>query len=257
MTTFALQPAAQSKSDLSPPKGNRLITPAELKLVDGLTIRYRRHWPLSFVEENVQRCRAAGKLYTLLVVGGDVKDPAGSSHLLRLEQLINTLGAKFSSDPFCWGVHCGLPPYDHSEELFWGKPMPAKALNANVRIIRAWTAAFPRQVKLLAGSANDPTAMRQLIDLGVKETRGCFLYKINSLSAKTATTGWAGTDLVVDAAKMGAEIGFEMLCGSNKSRFGGTWAKAMANKSAIEKRAGKKSSYIAGYKPDLAKAGAK
>jgi hypothetical protein len=256
MTTFALQPAAQSKTDLSPPRGNRLITPAELKLVDGLTIRYRRHWPLSFIEENVARCRAAGKLYTLLVVGGDVKDPAGSSHLLRLEQLIATLGAKYATDPLCWGVHCGLPPYGHSEELFWGKPMPAKALTANVRIIRAWTAALPNQVKLLAGSANDAKAMLDLIDFCQRETVGQFVYKINSLSAKTDLE-WLGVRLVVEAGKLDALIGFEMLCGSNESRFGGTWSMAMVNKRAIEKRAGKKTAYLAVYKPDLAKAGAK
>jgi hypothetical protein len=254
---FALQPAAQSKTDLSPPRGNRLITPAELKLVDGLTIRYRRHWPLSFIEENVARCRAAGKLYTLLVVGGDVKDPTGSSHLLRLEQLIDVLGAKYATDPLCWGVHVSLPPYKHSEELFWGKVMPAKAINANIRTMVAWDEAFPRQMQLLAGAANDPKAMRALIHYGVGLSGSRFIYKINSLSAKTATSGWAGTDLIVDAARMGAGIGWEMLCGSNESRFGGTWAKAMANKAAIEKRAGKKTNYLAVYKADLAKAGAK
>jgi hypothetical protein len=251
--TFALQPAAASKSDLSPPRGNRLITDAELRLVDGLTIRYRRHWPLSFVAENVARCRGAGKLYTLLVVGGDVKDPAGSSHLLRLEQLIEKLGAAYASDPLCWGVHCGLPPYGHSEELFWGKPMPAKAITANSRIMAAWLKAFPGQMQLLAGSANDPQAMRQLIAHGVGIAGERFVYKINSLSAKTATTGWAGTDLIVDAAKVGASIGFEMLDNSSAARFGGTWQQAMAKKAAIEKRAGVKTSYLAVYKGDLAK----
>jgi hypothetical protein len=254
---FALQPAAASKTDLSPPRGNRLITAAELKLVDGLTIRYRRHWPLSFIEENVARCRAAGKLYTLLVVGGDVKDPTGSSHLLRLEQLINTLGAKYESDSLCWGVHVALPPTGHSEELFWGKKMPAKALNANKRIMAAWSNNFTRQRQLLAGSANDPPAMRELIKFGVGMSTDRFIYKINSLSAKTATSGWAGTDLIVDAAKMGAGIGFEMLDNSSASRFGGTFAQSMAKMAALEKRAGVKTSYLAIYRGDLAKAGAK
>lgn len=256
MTTFALQPAAQSKTDLSPPTGARLITPAELSLADGLTIRYRRHWPLSFVEENVARCRKAGKLYTLLVVGGDVKDPTKESHLRSLEQLINTLGYQYASDPLCWGVHCGLPPEGHSEELFWGKPMPSKAITANKRIIATWGAAFPSQRMLLAGSANDPAAMRQLIAYGITAPDR-FVYKINSLSAKTTTTGWVGTDLVVEAAKAGAGVGFEMLCGSNESRFGGSWSQAMAKKAAIEKRAGKQSAYLAVYRGDLAKLGAK
>ena len=251
MKEFALQPAAQSNNDLSPPRGTRLITPAELSTVDGLTIRYRRHWPLSFIAENVARCRDMGKLYTLLVVGGDVKDPTGSSHLLRLEQLISKLGAEYAGDSLCWGVHVALPPTNHSEELFWGKKMPIKAVNANTRIMRAWRAAFPRQMQLLAGAANDPYAMRQLIAFGVGIASDRFVYKINSLSAKTATKGWSGTDLIVDAAKVGASIGWEPLCGSNESRFGGTWAKAMANKAAIEKRAGTGSAYLAKYKADL------
>lgn len=253
--SFALQPAAASKTDLSAPRGNRLITPAELKLVDGLTIRYRRHWSLSFIEENVLRCRDAGKLYTLLVVGGDVKDPTGSSHLLRLKQLIVKLGSLYSTDPLCWGVHVGLPPQNHSEELFWGKKMPVRAINANEDTIEAWYESFPTQMQLLAGSANDPAAMRDLIQFGVGGSGDRFIYKINSLSAKTATTGWAGTDLMVEAAKMGAGIGFEMLDNSSASRFGGTFAQAMAKKAALEKRAGVKTSYLAVYKGDLAKAG--
>lgn len=256
MPTFALQPAAQSKNDLSQPTGARLISAAELSLADGLTIRYRRQWPLSFVAENVARCRKAGKLYTLLVVGGDVKDPTKESHLRSLEQLINSLGYQYASDPLCWGVHCGLPPEGHSEELFWGKPMPSKAITANKRIIATWGAAFPTQRMLLAGSANDPAAMRQLIAYGVT-TPDRFIYKINSLSAKTTTTGWAGTDLIVDAAKAGAGVGFEMLDASSASRFGGTWSQAMAKKAAIEKRAGKKTAYVAVYRGDLAKLGAK
>jgi hypothetical protein len=253
---FALQPAAQSKTDLSPPRGNRLITPAELKLVDGLTIRYRRHWSLSFIEENVLRCRDLGKLYTLLVVGGEVKDPTAASHLNSLEKLIAVLGSKYADDPLCWGVHCGLPPKPHSEELFWGKPMPGKAMEANWRTIRAWTKAFSDQVKMIAGSANDVKAMLDLMEFGQEESSGQFLYKINSLSAKL-DTDWVGARLISEAAKLGLFIGFEMLCGSNESRFGGTWAKAMANKAAIEKRAGKKTNYLAVYKADLAKAGAK
>lgn len=252
---FALQPAAQSKTNKSAPTGNRLITDAELRLpgIEGLTIRYRRHWNLSFIEECVNRCRRLNKFYTLLVVGGEVKDPTTTSHLSALEKLIANLGAKYSKDDLCWGVHCGLPPYDHSEELFWGRPMPVKAVNANRRMMSAWGAAFPTQAKLLAGSANDPNAMKSLIEHGVEDLPGDFLYKFNSMSAKTAVTGWAGTDLIVHAAKAGALIGWESLDNSSASRFGGTWAQAMAKSAELEKRAGKKFSYRAHYKGDLAK----
>lgn len=249
MMEAALQPAAQSKNNLSEPTGNRLITSAELARVDMLTIRYRRHWEYRFIKENVVRCRAAKKFYTLLVVGGDVKNPTDSRHLQRLETLIQQLGYDFANDSWCWGVHTALPPYDHSEELFWGRPMPKSAIAANKRVMQVWRNVFPRQTQLLAGAANDPKAMWELIEYGLD--LGNFLYKINSLSAKIAVTGWAGTDLVVSAAKAGADIGFEALCGSNESRFGGTWAKAMSNMAAIEKRAGKKAAYLAKYKADI------
>ena len=59
---------------------------------------------------------------------------------------------------------------------------------------------------------------------------------------------------MVEAAKSGAGVGFEMLDASTASRFGGTWSQAMAKKAAIEKRAGKQTSYLAVYRGDLGKA---
>lgn len=265
--TFALQPASHGDNDINPPKGTRLITVAEMKLVDGVTIRYRRHWPLSFIEENVARCRQQKKLYTLLVVGGDEADPTKEAHLQKIEALIKTLAAKYAADPLCWGVHvtgCSQqkkpatktkPHEGHSEELFWGRPMPAKVLDANIRLINAWANAFPRQQILLAGSANDPAAMQRLINQGILAAPQRFAYKINSLSPKTAVTGWAGTDLIVEAARLKANIAFEMLQPSNHSKFGGTWQQMLDKKAALEKRAGRKAIYVAVYKPDLAKAG--
>jgi len=251
--TLALQPAAQSKNNATAPTGNRLITDAELKLpgVDGVTIRYRRGWDIDFIAQNVARCRKLNKLYTLLVVGGEVKNPLTESHLSGLEKLIGQLGKLYAKDSLCWGVHCAVPPYDHSEELFWGKPMPAGAIRANQRIITRWNIEFPMQMKLLAGSANDVAAMQTLIEGGVDECGpDRFLYKINSISAKLDLT-WSGVGLLVWAAAYGAQIGGEMLDASTASRFGGTWKQAMAKVAAIEKKAGKKFAYLAPYRQDL------
>jgi hypothetical protein len=66
-----------------------------------------------------------------------------------------------------------------------------------------------------------------------------------------------GAGMKAEAAKAGAGIGFEMLDNSSASRFGGTFAQSMAKKAALEKRAGKKTSYLAAYRGDLAKAGGK
>jgi hypothetical protein len=261
--TFALQPVDAAALKPLGQKGSTRITEAQLKLVDGLTIRTRRDWPLSVVDDGVKLCRKLGKQYTILVIGGDVPDPTKESHLASVEGLIKTYAAKYAGDPLCWGVHVtGCSKWisatkGHSEELFWGRPMPPKVLAANKRLITAWAAAFPKQRIILAGSANDPAAMRELIKHGVKVAPGRFVYKINSLSPKTPVTGWAGTGLIVEAAKAGGDYGFEMLQPSNHPNFSGTWAQMLAKKAGLEKRAGEPAVYWAIYKIDIAKAGAK
>lgn len=256
--TFALQPGNDAALKPLGMRGSTRITAAELRKVDGLTIRGRLGWPLSFWESNVAACRKLGKPYTLLVMGGDARDPTTHAHQQKVWVAITQLASKYRDDPLCWGVHVtGCSRQGHSEELFWGRPMPAKSLATNKTLIERWAKEFSRQRILLAGSANDPAAMRTLIKHGVAIAPGRFIYKINSLSAKTPVTGWVGADLIVDAAKLGAGIGWEMLDNSSAARFGGTFAQSMAKLAALEKRAGVKTSYLAIYRGDLAKAGAK
>jgi hypothetical protein len=259
-TIFALQPGDAGSQIPLGQRGSTRITVNELKLADGLTIRGRLTRPMSHWAENVATCRKLGKPYTLLVMGGDVIDPTKESHLAAVESHIKKLAALYASDPFCWGVHVtGCSKREsatkgHSEELFWGRPMPAKVLAANKRLITAWSAAFPRQRILLAGSANDPAAIRELIKHGVTAAPGRFVYKMNAMSPKP-NLDWAGNTLLIDAAKLGADIGYEQLQPSNHHKFGGTWAQFVAKVKEIERRAGKRFVYMALYRYDLPRAG--
>jgi hypothetical protein len=253
---FALQPGNdQAKIPLGQ-RGSTRITEAELRLVDGNTIRIRPQWiskngrwDFSFPDSCVATCRKLNKKYTLLLMGG-ASNPTSTASLTFYDAAWKELGRRYASDPLCVGVHPGVPPAGHSEELFWGRPMPTHAMAANKRMISVAVAAFPRQMIIIAGSANDPAAMRELIRYGVAIAPGRFVYKINSLSAKS-DLNWIGTGLVVEAAKSGADFGFEMLDASSASRFGGTWQQAMAKKSALESRAGKKAVYLAKYRGDI------
>lgn len=254
-TAFALQPGNdQAKIPLGQ-KGSTRITAAELKYADGLTIRGRRNWPDSFWAENVTFCRQQKKPYTLLLMGGDEADPTKESHLASVESQVKRLAAKYATDPLCWGVHVtGCSKSGHSEELYWGKPMPAKVIAANKRLISAWAAAFPSQRIILAGSANDQNAIRDLIRYGVKAAPGRFVYKMNAMSPKP-NLSWAGNTLLIDAAKLGADIGYEALQPSNHQKFGGTWAQFVAKTLEIERRAGEKFVYEAIYRYDLPRVG--
>lgn len=260
---FALQPGNDQAARPLGQRGSTRITEAELRKADGLTIRLRREWlwhddgkgnwkwDFSVPDSNVTLCRKLGKKYTLLLMGGGPNplDPYSRGFYASAAR---ELGRRYSSDPLCYAAHVtGGSPTGHSEEQFWLRPMPPLAIVTNKGLIDEWSTAFPRQLILFAGAASDPAAMRELIRYGVAKAPGRFVYKINSLSAKTATSGWVGTDLVVEAAKMGAGIGFEMLDNSSAARFGGTWQQAMAKKAAIEKRAGNKSVYLAKYRGDL------
>lgn len=256
---FALQPGDSQVQIPLGKKGCIRITEAELRMMDGLTIRGRLDWPLSFWDENVALCRKLNKPYTLLVMGGDVWDPTTAAHKAKVNAHIVALSVRFAADPLCWGVHvtgCSKKESDvkgHSEELFWGRPMPPKVLETNKWLISTWAFHFPTQKIILAGAANDPAAMRVLIKHGVTVAPFRFMYKINSLSPKTPTTGWVGTDLVVEASKAGAMIGFEMLQPSNHPNFSGTWDQMLNKKVALENRAGRKASYVAIYRKDFSK----
>ncbi len=239
--TFALQPG-----------DGRTLTVAQIQKADGLTIRFHRSDPRSFVDQSIARAKKAGKFYTLLCMGGDVFDPTTDKNVSAAVAEAALLGDRYASDQSCWGVHCaGCTPYHGaSEEMHWGKPMARAAIDGNNRIIAAYAKAFPKQKILLAIAGDDPAAMRELIDYGIKTAPGRFLAKQNAWSAKMQVDA-PQNQLLVYAGQHGAAIGFEPLCGSNESRFGGTWAQATAKGNAVAKKAGVPVIYQAVYPPDL------
>jgi hypothetical protein len=246
---FALQPG-----DCNP---KRAISVADLSrpAIDGLTIRFPPSCNDKYVADSVARARQAKKPYTLLLMSGDAQNPATEANVRRVESLIYTLGRKYSTDPLCWGVHGTITPYrGASEELHW-KAMPAAAIEANKRIIFAWSRAFPNQVKLLAIAGGDRAAMEKLIDYGIKVAPGRFLVKTNSLKANTDLSA-THNQLVVYAGKRGALVGWEMVGSTLESRFGGTLQQAIDKARVLAKQAGQPISYLAIYPSDLSKIGA-
>ena len=256
--TFALQPGAQSDTDLSQPKGGRLISLSQMNLpgIDGTTIRYRRPWGRSFIDGCVKTVNQASDKWTLLVCSGDVTYPTAESNLREWELLISELGQKHASDLSLWGVHItGCTPKGTSEELHWTTITPAIEA-ADKRMIDAWARNFPGKKLLFAIGNKDDAGMKRLIKYAVARAPGRVVVKHNAMKADTNINA-NHNQLVIWAAKNGAEIGFELVGSTLESRFGGTYKQMMAKVAQVEKLAGKKVSYLAPYKPDLAKVGAK
>lgn len=256
--TFALQPASNSQSALDPPKGNRLISLDEMNLpgIDGTTIRYRRNWPLSFIDGCQKTVNRATDKWTLLVCSGDVTYPTAESNLREWEALIAELGHKYAPDLSLWGVHLtAVTPKGVSEERHWSTITPAIEA-ADKRMIDAWAQNFPGKKLLFAIGNKDDAGMKRLIKYAVARAPGRVVVKHNAMKADTNINA-NHNQLVIWAAKNGAEIGFEMVGSTLESRFGGTYKQMMAKVAQIEKLAGRKVSYLAPYKPDLAKVGAK
>lgn len=256
----ALQPASHSTppkekkydpKDFQPPRGTRLITDAELALkgVEGLDLRYRRHWPENFIDECVARVKKAKKKWCLLTVGGDVADPYAASHVAMRMNLAVDQAMKYAKDPSLWGVHCSLPPAPHSEELF-NDPMTKLQFEQQRALFDEYVWAYPKQYIILAGGPKDIPSMKKLINYCVSEIGDRFIYKMNAMSAKLSLT-WEGTTILKYAVQRGANIGFEMLGGTNESRVGGNVAAVRKKIAEVEKMAGKKFLFEAWYKPDL------
>lgn len=252
----ALQPgsATGKKGDTDPPVGSRLISLEQLKPIDGLTIRYRRNWATSFIDGCIKTVKKAAKHYTLLAMSGDNRQPWTESNVAAYSNLARRLGGLYARDPDCLGVHVtGCTPQGVSEEPHWDQVTP-QIESAMRKLFAAWATNFPAQTLIMAISLKDPPAMRRLIDYALDVAHGRLLVKHNALSAKMAVDA-PQNELLVYAAKRGAQIGFEMLSGSNEERFGGTWAEAMANKAAIERACGVGACYEAVYPGDLELAG--
>lgn len=260
---FILQPLFHGDNDKTPPRGTRLVSEAQLKMpgVSGLTIRIipkffevNGKWDFTFIDQCVQRCRNTNRRYKLLLAGGEA-DPLTAKSQTFYRAAHAALGARYGNDPLFVGAHCtggSLP--GHSEELFTGGgKMPRALIDWNKDLIDVCTAAYPRQVKLLAHSANDPAAMRELILYGIQKTDGAFLVKSNAMQAKP-NLDWEGNQLVVFCAKNGGMMGWEMVSPSvNQQRFGGTYDAMLKKVDTLTAQGGKKRGerMLDHYAPDI------
>jgi hypothetical protein len=259
---FALQPGSHNVKNLAPPRAGRLVTVAQLNLpgIEGMTVRGRRWdksekpWPLiPFIDSCQATVKKAGDRWTLLICSGDQADFTKGSNVAVWERLIAQLGERYGDDPFLWGVHLtGASPFGVSEERHH-KITPAIEA-ADKRLIVAWAKAFRDKKLLLAIGNKDDAGMKRLVKFAVDIAPGRVVVKHNSMKANTSISA-NHNQLVIWAAKNGAEIGFEMVGSTKESRFGGTYPQMMAKVAQVEKLAGRKVSYLATYVPDLAKVG--
>jgi hypothetical protein len=257
MPTFALQPASHDEDLLDAPRRGRLLTLAHLNTrgIDGMTVRGRRWdragkpWDLfPFLDSCQATAAKAGDLWTLLICSGDAENFTSEEHLREWESLIAELGRRYANDPSLWGVHLtGCSPFRVSEERHHKIAPTIEA--ADKRLILAWAKAFPRQKLLFAIGLPDVAGMKRLIKYLVEIAPGRAVVKSNAMKSST-NIGAPHNQLIVWAAKNGAEIGFEM------ARADSNWSRVRANIKAIEQQAGKKIVYLAPYPPDLGRVGA-
>lgn len=247
---FALQPGQESEG--------RQISAAQLKLkgVDGLTVRWRRAWPLSFIDGCQSRVKQSGDVWTLLPMGGDSSAPTSEANIREWEQLYKTLGAEYGNDPNLCGFHVsGCTPFKGaSEEQHWGKPMPPAAIAGNKRLLKAAATSFPNQTIIFAIAGDDPAAMKQLISYGMTVAPGRFLVKHNAMKASTQISA-AQNQLVIYAGQHGAMVGFEMAAASDGGSRVGSLSASIAKANQVAKLAGRPLSYLAVYPPDLSRLG--
>lgn len=249
---FILQPAAQSSTDRSQPRGNRLVYADDLRQpgIDGLTIRYRRGWPPQFIDQCRARVKEAGDKWTLLVCS-EPKTWYAPYYLAEWETLIAQLGEKYAADQSLAFIHLtGVAP-NASEERHHKVTPELEA--ADKRLIAAWIRAFPGKKFLFAIGNKDDAGMKRLIQYAMMLAPGRIVVKHNSLKASTNLSA-NHNQLVEWAGKQGAGVGFEMVGSTLESRTGSLQG-AYDKGKEVAKRAGKPISYIAFYPPDAAKVG--
>jgi hypothetical protein len=249
---FILQPAAQSSGGLETPRGNRLVYAADLRQpgINGLTIRYRRHWPPQFIDQCRARVKEAGDQWTLLVCS-EPRTWYPPYYMAEWETLIADLGVKYAADPSLAFIHLtGVAP-NASEERHHQLTPELEA--ADKRLISAWIRAFPGKRFLFAIGNKDDAGMKRLIQYAMMLAPGRVVVKHNSLKASTNLSA-NHNRLVEWAGKQGAGVGFELVGSTLESRTGSLQG-AYDKGKEVARRAGKPISYIAWYPPDAAKVG--
>jgi hypothetical protein len=250
---FVLQPGNDQALIPYGQKGSTRVPEADIRKVDGVTIRFRKDWigtpgkwKWGFVDECVKVARQADRRYTLLLMSGE-ENPLSEGNLKFYEAAAKALGTRYGGDWHCFGVHVtGASPEGVSEELHW-KPLTPAAEKANERMINAWGNAFPDKKLLLAIGNKDDSGMKRLIRYALARFKG-LVVKHNSMKANTKLSA-NHNQLVIWAGTIGAGVGYEMVGSTKEARFGGTLNDAFDK--IAEAQRGRVVDYVAVYPPDV------
>jgi len=253
------------------------------KKVAGLSIRFswqqtqpaEKRYDWSFVDREIARAKSLDKQVMLRAMAGvlspDWLYAAGANRVdsnkgrplpvpwdpVMLEHWSNyveTLGARYADEPALTLVHLSGPTSDSAEMHL---PRSIAPTRQNVeRVGRAWretidvyTKAFPRTP--LSLNASNPFRARdnlsQTVSQYLIEQAGeRATIQLNSLSAKT-TTRFKVYAMIKRYGQSGVRVGFQMLSGSHRSRFGGSF------ETSLQAGAAAKGAYYEIYRSDVGK----
>ncbi len=251
--------------------------------IEGMAIRFRgdwirptkTRWDFSFIDRCVGRMEKCNKPFSLLPMSGDLTakwllDSLKSNEKLNSAPLpwvqanidyvasyYEKLGERYKNHQLCQHVHItggtrGLVGgKGTSEEMHadagWGKKNDPNMVMAYKRFVTEAKLAFPTQTLWLAISGQKAAAgyVGPVVEYGIQQLGGRFGVKNNALKYNTQLAADHNT-IVVNAAKRGTKMGFEMVGAQGKNVNN---AIAMGMKMATQAKV--KEILVFHYPPDL------
>jgi hypothetical protein len=215
-----------------------------LRRAQGLSIRFdwqavaNGDW--RYVDSQVMRARRAGKPYMLRMIGGTAgtTPPWNTNAKENFARIVFEMGQRYGGDPLLYAVHLSSTANDESAEMHLANWVLNHRSYSDQRIIDAWTyaidayaVAFPTKRLILnlsiepdsRGGVTWPVVAYCKARLGVRAG-----FQHNSLKASTSPTA-KHHQAIVAQSRDGYVTGYQMACpSSNRDRFGGTFAEAIA-----------------------------
>jgi hypothetical protein len=223
----------------------------------GLSIRFSwssidngSNYEWSWLDAQVNRCRAAGKPYMLRMMTGEHSPswipgewyqgapiPWNSEAQRALRQAIAALGNRYGGDPLLVGVHLASTANHRTAEMHIAPGIELVSGYSDAGMIDAWEdaidcygAAFPGCALILnstlepnhRGAITHPVIAHCQMRLGLRGT-----FQHNSLKASTPVDA-RHHQLILNLGRDGWRIGFQTACSSEEERFGGTLGEAIA-----------------------------
>lgn len=253
---FVLQPGAKSKGSLQPPTGSQLISAKELRIagVGGTTIRMQPSWGDRWPAASIATCQSTGDDFTLLLMAGFDKDPTSDAAINARIALVEQLAHRYGDHPHLAYFHIPAvtPLKGPSEERYCGDPMPLDFISSNITLISETAAIVPNRRLLLALCGDDVSSQMRLVGAGLGVAPGRLVCKINNLGPQTDLGSKTRrpaphVELLIDACRSGAGLGFELARAYSAADF----KLAMAKARAISDLVGKPIEYLGPYRQNL------